>query len=205
MLGLRYGSEEAAAQAPAWMAAVERAAYRASAALAAEKGPFPLYDRDAYLARRNRIAALDADDPRAIAEHGIRNALVTSIAPTGTISLYAGNVSSGVEPIFAPSYTARSRSATERARRGSRRLRRGALARARRERAALPPAFVDAQSLAPEDHVRMQAAVQAHVDSSISKTINVPEDIDFEAFKDVYLNWPTTPAARAARPIGRTT
>jgi ribonucleoside-diphosphate reductase alpha chain len=185
MLGLRYGSEEAAAQAAAWMAAVERAAYRASAALAAEKGPFPLYDRDAYLARP-KIAALDAETRALIAEHGVRNALVTSIAPTGTISLYAGNVSSGVEPIFAPAYT---RKVTQRD--GTRAEEEVvdyavALWRARGDGAALPPAFVDAQSLAPEDHVRMQAAVQAHVDSSISKTVNVPADIGFEAFKSVY-------------------
>ncbi len=189
MLGVRYGSAEAARLTEAWTAAVERAAYRASAALAAEKGPFPLFDRDAYLARPG-IAALDADTRAAIAANGVRNALLTSIAPTGTISLYAGNVSSGIEPIFAPAYT---RKVIQRD--GSRVDEEVvdyavALWRARGEAADLPPAFIDAQGLTPEEHVRMQAAAQAHVDSSISKTVNVPADIGFEAFKSVYrLAW----------------
>jgi ribonucleoside-diphosphate reductase alpha chain len=185
MLGVRYGSEAAARLTAEWTGAVERAAYRASAGLAAEKGAFPLFDRDAYRARP-KILALDAETCAMVLEHGVRNALVTSIAPTGTISLYAGNVSSGIEPIFAPAYT---RKVTQRD--GSRAEEEVvdyavALWRARGEETDLPPAFVDAQSLAPEEHVRMQAAAQAHVDSSISKTVNVPADIDFEAFKSVY-------------------
>ncbi len=84
--------------------AVSHAAYDASADLAAEKGAFPLFDRDEYLARPN-IAALPQAIRDKIAAHGIRNALVTSIAPTGTISLFADNVSSGIEPVFAYSYT----------------------------------------------------------------------------------------------------
>ncbi len=189
MLGVRYGSEEAAALAHRWTRALAVAAYRASAGLAAEKGPFPLFDRDAFLARPF-VAGLDAETRDAIAEHGIRNALLTSIAPTGTISLYAGNVSSGVEPIFAPSYTRRVR------------LRDGSRAeeevvdyavaawRARGGGEDLPPAYVDAQALAPSDHIRMQAAAQANVDSAISKTVNCPEDLDFDAFKSVYrLAW----------------
>jgi len=186
MLGERYGSESAAALTGRWLGLVSRAAYRASAALAAEKGPFPLYDRDAMLAAPH-VAALDADTRAAIAAHGLRNALLTSIAPTGTISLYAGNVSSGVEPIFAASYTRKvlqkdgARTEEEvvdyavaqwRARMGP--------------DAPLPDAFVDTRTLTPAEHVRMQAAAQAHVDSSISKTINCPAEIDFEAFKDVY-------------------
>ena len=104
MLGLVYGEEEAVAQTEAWMKAVQDAAYLASTDLAKEKGVFPLYDKEKYLAGET-IQGLDAPIRGAIAEHGVRNALLTSIAPTGTISLYAGNVSSGVEPIFAQSYT----------------------------------------------------------------------------------------------------
>ncbi len=186
MTGVRYGSEEAARLTSAWLGAVSRAAYRASALLAGEKGAFPLFDRAAFMARPH-IAALDAETRALIAEHGVRNALLTSIAPTGTISLYAGNVSSGIEPIFAASYTRKvllkdgSRAEEE--------VVDYAVALWRRLRgadAALPEWFVDAQTLAPADHVRMQAAAQTHVDSSISKTINCPADIDFEAFKDVY-------------------
>ncbi|MEM1316097.1 MAG: adenosylcobalamin-dependent ribonucleoside-diphosphate reductase, partial [Pseudomonadota bacterium] len=104
MTGLRYGSEDAAAQTEAWLRAVARAAYLASAALAREKGPFPLFDAEAFLASPT-VQAMDEDVRAAIAEHGIRNALLTSIAPTGTISLLAGNVSSGIEPVFAFSYS----------------------------------------------------------------------------------------------------
>ncbi len=100
----RYGSPESLALIEQWLSALSHAAYRASAALAREKGAFPLFDRDAFLARPH-IAALPFDIRQAIADFGIRNALVTSIAPTGTISLFAGNVSSGIEPVFAYSYT----------------------------------------------------------------------------------------------------
>ena len=186
MTGVRYGSEQAARLTSQWLGAVSRAAYRASALLAQEKGAFPLFDREQFLARPH-IAALDAETRALIAKHGVRNALLTSIAPTGTISLYAGNVSSGIEPIFAAAYTRKvllkdgSRAEEE--------VVDYAVALWRRLHgpdAPLPEWFVDAQTLAPADHVRMQAAAQEHVDSSISKTINCPADIDFEAFKDVY-------------------
>jgi ribonucleoside-diphosphate reductase alpha chain len=186
MIGERYGSPRAAELTGEWLGSVSRAAYLASAQLAAEKGPFPLFDRDAILAAPH-VAAMDPEVREAIAKHGLRNALLTSIAPTGTISLYAGNVSSGIEPIFAASYT---RKVLQKD--GSRveeEVVDYAVAKWREVRgadAALPEWFVDAQTLAPSDHVRMQAAAQAHVDSSISKTINCPADIDFEAFKDVY-------------------
>ncbi|MFN3613400.1 MAG: adenosylcobalamin-dependent ribonucleoside-diphosphate reductase [Rubrimonas sp.] len=186
MIGERYGSERAAELTGEWLGLVSRAAYLASARLAAEKGAFPLFDRDAILAAPH-VSGMDAEVRDAIARHGLRNALLTSIAPTGTISLYAGNVSSGIEPIFAASYT---RKVLQKD--GSRveeEIVDYAVARWREIRGAdagLPDWFVDAQTLAPSDHVRMQAAAQAHVDSSISKTINCPADIDFEAFKDVY-------------------
>ena len=133
------------------------------------------------------MQTMDDDVRDAIREHGIRNALLTSIAPTGTISLFAGNVSSGVEPIFAHAYTRKvlqnDGSRTEEevvdyAVQKWRDLKGGT---------PLPDHFVNAQTLAPEAHVRMQAAAQEWVDSSISKTINVPADIDFEAFKNVYM------------------
>ncbi len=183
-----YGSDAAVALADRWTARINRAAYLASAALAAEKGAFPLYDRDAYLAGET-VRGLDADVRAAIAEHGIRNALLTSIAPTGTISLWADNVSSGIEPIFALAYTRRVKNPD-----GSLREEEVSDHAVRRYRALfgkdaeLPGYFVTAQTLTPRDHVRMQAAVQRHVDSAISKTVNCPEDISFEAFKDIYLD-----------------
>ncbi|MGE0213844.1 MAG: LAGLIDADG family homing endonuclease, partial [Parvibaculaceae bacterium] len=184
--GLRYGSEEAAARARDWMAAIERAAYEASIALSEEKGAFPLFDRDAYLAS-GHVSKLPQDIREKIARHGIRNALLTSIAPTGTISLFAGNLSSGVEPIFAYDYARKVLNPD-----GSRRSERvvdQAVALHRERFGAetkLPEHFVTAQELNPLAHLRMQAALQPHVDSSISKTINCPEDIPFEDFKAVY-------------------
>ncbi|MEL7098400.1 MAG: adenosylcobalamin-dependent ribonucleoside-diphosphate reductase [Pseudomonadota bacterium] len=186
MTGLRYGSEEAAAQTEAWLRAIARAAYLTSANLAAEKGAFPLFDADAYLAS-GTMQGMDDDVRAAVAEKGIRNALLTSIAPTGTISLYAGNVSSGIEPVFAHAYTRKvlqkdgSRTEEEVVDYAVQ------LWRELHGEAPYPDHFVTAQDLAPADHVRMQAAAQRWVDSSISKTINCPEDIDFEAFKDVYM------------------
>ncbi|SMP28455.1 adenosylcobalamin-dependent ribonucleoside-diphosphate reductase [Shimia sagamensis] len=191
MLGLEYGTEEAALQTEAWMKAIARASYLASVDLAKEKGAFPLFDKDKYV-NGGLVQDLDEDVKAAIAEHGIRNALLTSIAPTGTISLYAGNVSSGIEPVFAYAYTRKvlqkdgSRTEEEvvdyavqmwRDKFGDKEL---------------PSYFVNAQTLAPAAHVRMQAAAQKWIDSSISKTINCPEDIDFESFKDVYMQaWDT--------------
>ncbi|BDW86220.1 adenosylcobalamin-dependent ribonucleoside-diphosphate reductase [Roseicyclus marinus] len=185
MIGLRYGSDEGVAQTGAWMEAIANASYRASALLAKEKGAFPLYDAAAY-AKAPMILRLAPEVQALIAEHGLRNALLTSIAPTGTISLFAGNVSSGIEPIFANSYTRKvlqpdgTRTEEE--------VVDYAVAawRDRMGDAPLPDHFVTAQTLAPMDHVRMQAAAQPWIDSSISKTINVPADISFEAFKDVY-------------------
>ena len=183
-----YGSDAAVALADRWTARINRAAYLASAALAAEKGAFPLYDRDAYLAGET-VRGLDADVREAIAAHGIRNALLTSIAPTGTISLWADNVSSGIEPIFALAYTRRVKNPD-----GTLREEEVSDHAVRRYRALfgaeaeLPAYFVTAQTLEPRDHVRMQAAVQRNVDSAISKTVNCPEDISFEAFKHIYLD-----------------
>jgi ribonucleoside-diphosphate reductase alpha chain len=106
MVGLRYGSLEAAERAGEWARQISRSAYRASTHLAREKGAFPLFDRDAYLAGET-VGGLDEDVRALIAVHGIRNALLTSVAPTGTISLVADNVSSGIEPVFALAYTLR--------------------------------------------------------------------------------------------------
>ncbi len=187
MMGARYGSPEAVALAGRWMALIETAAYRASAALAPEKGAFPLFESDAYLARPN-IARLPADVRQAIATHGIRNGLLTSIAPTGTISLLAGNVSSGIEPVF--SLKAERRILARDGTSTTAVVEDYAHAQFRKQFGAdalLPPAFVTAEMLSPAEHLAMQAAVQAHVDSSISKTINCPAGISFEAFKDIYL------------------
>ena len=191
MLGLRYGADEAAHQTEAWLHAIARAAYLASVELAKEKGAFPLFDADEYLAS-GTMRAMDEDVREAIRTHGIRNALLTSIAPTGTISLYAGNVSSGIEPVFAYAYTRKvlqkdgSRTEEEVVDYAVQ------MWRDLKGDAPLPDYFVNAQTLAPLEHVKMQAAAQKWVDSSISKTINCPEDISFDTFKEVYMEaWDT--------------
>jgi ribonucleoside-diphosphate reductase alpha chain len=186
MVGLRYGSEKAAKQTGVWMHRIARAAYLASVDLAKEKGAFPLFDAEKFLAS-GTMMRMDEDVRAAIRAHGIRNALLTSVAPTGTISLYAGNVSSGIEPVFAYAYRRKvlqkdgSRTEEEVVDYAVR------LWRERFGDKPLPDHFVNAQTLPPLDHVRMQAAAQEWVDSSISKTINCPEEIGFEAFKDVYM------------------
>ena len=187
MCGVRYGGAQAVRLTETWLSTIQRAAYMASVELAKEKGAFPLFDADQYV-NNGHVATLDADIRDAIAEHGIRNALLTSVAPTGTISLFADNVSSGLEPVFSFKYTRnvlmpdgerRSEDVSDYAYRLYRRI--------RGEDAALTDAFVDAQVLSPNDHLVMQSTVQKYIDSSISKTINVPESIDFSDFKDIYM------------------
>jgi ribonucleoside-diphosphate reductase alpha chain len=184
--GVRYGSPEAVRLTREWLGAVQRLSYMASADIAAEKGSFPLYERGKYLAGET-IKALPEEARTAIGRYGIRNALLNSIAPTGTISLLADNVSSGIEPVFAFSYvrhvlqpdgSKREESVDDYAFRVWREL--------KGNEAPPPDVFVDAQTLTPADHLAMQAAAQDYVDSSISKTINLPRDISFDAFKGVY-------------------
>ena len=183
---VKYGSPESIALIRQWLAAISHAAYRASVELAKEKGAFPLYDMNPYLSRPH-IQALPPDIYNAIAQYGIRNALLTSIAPTGTISLFADNVSSGIEPVFAFSYKRKILQPD-----GTRTEEQVSdyAVRAFHEKfgdtAALPDYFVSAQTLSPADHLAVQAAAQPFIDSAISKTINVPAEISFEDFSHVY-------------------
>ena len=185
MLGLTYGRPEAAAAAARWMKTITQAAFAASSEIAVEKGVFPLFNAERYLATPHG-QALPGDIRAMIAASGLRNGLLTSIAPTGTISLLAGNVSSGVEPIFSLEHERRVRLAD-----GSFRVEHltdFAVAEWRRLHGdkPLPESFVTVNDLQPADHLAMQAALQPQVDSSISKTINVPADLPFAAFQDVY-------------------
>ena len=186
MVGLRYGSDEAAAQTERWLHILAKSAYSASVELAKEKGAFPLFDAEAFL-KSGSMQTMDKEICSDIKKYGIRNALLTSIAPTGTISLYAGNASSGIEPVFAYSYTRKvlqkdgSKTEEEVVDYAVR------MWRDLKGNTPLPDYFVNAQTLSPLEHVKMQSAAQKWIDSSISKTINCPEDIDFESFKSVYL------------------
>jgi ribonucleoside-diphosphate reductase alpha chain len=184
MCGLHYGTEEARTQAARWMELITDNAYKASIALAVEKGAFPLFDWATY-GRPGSVASRYA-----IPKTGIRNALLTSIAPTGTISLVAGNISSGIEPVFDLTFKRTvlqadgSRTTTE--------VRDYAYAQwlaadeKNAKRPDLPGFFVTASELSPEQHLLMQAALQPHIDSSISKTINCDANMPFETFQDIY-------------------
>lgn len=187
MLGARYGDAAALRITDKALRAVTCAAYKASVDLAKEKGAFPLFDAEKYL-QGEFVKTLPLPLRQAIRTSGIRNSHLTSIAPTGTISLLAGNVSSGIEPVFGWKYTRNIRTGD-----GdevtAHEVRDWAYDRhiaAGGDAEALPPHFVTADDLQPEDHLRMQAAAQRWVDSAISKTINVPEDFPYERFKDIY-------------------
>ena len=169
MVGLRYGSDEAVKKTEKWMKTIALSAYKASINLAEEKGAFPLFDPEKFIVS-GKMIQMDEDVKQAVHKFGIRNALLTSIAPTGTISLYAGNVSSGIEPVFAYSYKRKvlqndgshvEEEVVDYA---------VQLWRDKFGDAPLPDFFVSAQNLTPADHVKMQAAAQKWVDSSISKT-----------------------------------
>lgn len=184
--GATYGSSAAVALTRRWLGVIKREAYRASAMLAEEKGSFPTYDE--VMLERPNIASLDAETRALIEAYGLRNGCLTSIAPTGTTSLLAGNVSSGIEPVFAYAYTRRIRQPDGSTREQA--VEDYAMQVWRREKGDLPPPealFVSAQTLTPSDHLTMQAAAQALIDSSISKTVNCPEDISFDAFADIYI------------------
>lgn len=185
MLGKVYGAPPSLEFARRVMRALCHTAYRTSIEIARDKGGFPFLE-PAYL-ESGFVRSLPDDIRRGIRETGIRNSHLVAIAPTGTISLLANNISSGLEPVFDFSYRRRiidgkgepcAYDMTDyafwlwRERNG--------------EQPPLPGCFIDARSLAPEAHLEMQAAIQPFVDNAIAKTINVPEDFDFERFKTLY-------------------
>jgi ribonucleoside-diphosphate reductase alpha chain len=186
LLGQHYGAACARETAAEIVRTLCETAYRTSVALAREKGPFPFFDRDGFLASPF-IRRLPDQLQQAIRAHGIRNSHLISIAPAGTISLLAGNVSGGIEPVFA----FRQRRTLRRADGAEQCLELDDYAYAvwrktRGDVEKLPPAFVASTDVPPAAHLQMQAAVQPWVDSAISKTINVPEDFPFAAFRGVF-------------------
>ena len=183
--GARYGGADGLALTRQWLGIIRDAAYRASAELAAEKGAFPAYDR--AMLDRPMLATLDPELRALIDAHGLRNGCLTTIAPTGTISLLAGNASSGIEPVFAFSYNRKRRQPDNSY--VEEEVEDYAFALWRKMKGDAPPpehSFVSAQTLTPADHLAMQSAAQEFIDSSISKTVNCPEDISFEDFADIY-------------------
>ncbi len=190
-LGIRYGSEESVKTASEIMRTIKEAAYESSISLGMEKGCFPLLDKTRYM-QGEFIKTLPKSIQKSIREKGLRNSHLTSIAPTGTISLLAGNISSGLEPVFAFSYKRKIRNSHE-GDSSSHEIKDYAYARYCKfigsdpKESELPPYFVSSDKVSPDEHIAMQAALQAHVDSSISKTINVPAEFPFKDFKEIYM------------------
>lgn len=186
MLGADYDSDAGRRIASEVMGLICHAAYRTSVQLAREKGVFPFYDRDAFLAS-HFVMSLPDDIRDGIAKHGIRNSHLTAIAPAGTISLLANNISSGIEPVFSTEYDRRVLKVD-----GSyarHRVRDYALQKWREldpSRRGTPPGYVCAHELSPRAHVDMMAALQPFVDNAISKTVNVPEEFSFKDFSSLY-------------------
>lgn len=185
MCGLHYGEDIARNTAAGWMDCITQTAYRTSIELAEEKGAFPLFDQ------RHGYHEVDRDVSRQTIfdrnSKPIRNSHLISIAPTGTISLLAGNVSSGIEPVFEWKYERKILRPD-----GSKRVEvvedyAVQLWNKLHGAEKLPPAFhARHHELTPQDHLGMQAACQPHVDTSISKTVNCPEDMPFEDFQNLY-------------------
>jgi ribonucleoside-diphosphate reductase alpha chain len=186
MLGLNYGEERARNAAAELMRIICHSAYRASVALAKEKTPFPFFEPDKYL-QSPFIQSLPEDIQRAIAQDGIRNSHLIAIAPTGTISLLAGNISSGIEPILLLLYTRKV--LDKNGQTNEFQLTDDTLSSWRTLSGSVsdfPPEFTTAAELTVDAHLDMQAALQAHVDHSISKTINVPHHLSFDEFSRIY-------------------
>jgi ribonucleoside-diphosphate reductase alpha chain len=187
MLGHVYGDAPSLALAAEVMAAICHEAYRTSVALAREKGRFPWFDAVRYPAGAF-IRTLPDYIRRAIETHGIRNSHLLAIAPTGTVSLLAGNVSSGLEPIFAGCHRRAVLGEDGRPQEFvltdyALQLWRGA---AGGRRTDVPPGFVTAGEVPPRSHLAMQAALQPFVDNAISKTVTVPESCPFADFAEIY-------------------
>ncbi len=191
-LGVEYGTRESVELASEIMRTITIAAYRASVELAKEKGAFPLFDAEKYCAGKF-VSKLPEDLIADIRKYGIRNSHLTSVAPTGTISLLAGNVSSGLEPVFAFKYTRKVRNGTDADGISEFDVADYAYAEYLKlhpeaaDLAKLPSYFVNASNITPMAHLSVQAALQEWVDSSISKTINVPADFPYEDFKGIYM------------------
>ena len=188
MLRLRYDTPEARQMAAKISEAMRDTAYRASADLAREKGAFPLFNADLYLSGSSFATRLPEEIKQVIRKQGIRNSHLLSIAPTGTISLsFADNASNGIEPPFSWTYTRKKRMPDNTMREFA--VEDHAWRRYKAEGGnteKLPPWFITALEISARSHEEMVAAVAPFIDTSISKTVNVPEDYPYAEFQDLY-------------------
>jgi len=189
MLRLRYDTDEARRVGARISEAMRDAAYKASVELARERGAFPLFNADLYLSGTSFAARLPEEIKALIRKHGIRNSHLLSIAPTGTISLaFADNASNGIEPPFSWVYTRRKRMPDGTLKEFAVEDHAWRLYRAMGgDPDKLPPYFVTALEISAKSHEQMVAAVAPFIDTSISKTVNVPEDYPYDDFQDLYL------------------
>ena len=191
MLNLRYDSEAARAQARRISELMRDAAYMASSDLAVERGAFPLFNADLYLSGGSFASRLPQSLKDKIRHQGLRNSHLLSIAPTGTISLaFADNASNGIEPAFSWSYTRKKRQSQAEGGGFKEYAVEDHAWRLYRHLfgtdAPLSDAFVTALELSAADHAAMVAAVAPYIDTSISKTVNVPVDYAYADFQDLY-------------------
>jgi ribonucleoside-diphosphate reductase alpha chain len=188
MLGQRYDGAAARTTARRIAEVMRDAAYGASVELARERGAFPLFNADLFLSGGTFASRLPAPLRDRIRRHGLRNSHLLSIAPTGTISLaFADNASNGIEPAFSWTYTRRKRQADGSFREVAVEDHAWRLYRhLKGEHAPLGEAFVTALELSAEAHAAMVGAVAPFVDTSISKTVNVPADYPFDDFRHLY-------------------
>lgn len=184
MLGIRYGSSESIALAGEIMQRIANVTWHTSIELASEKGVFPFYHQD-YLCGEF-VKTLDESILRKLAATGVRNSHHNSIAPTGTISLLANNVSNGIEPIFKSSYDRHVRTIDNVCITYHIEDYAWRLWHEQHATAETPPAWIDVTTLTPGDHLQIQAAMQQHIDNAISKTINIPHDYPFSELSQVY-------------------
>ncbi len=186
MLGLHYGTEPARELASNIMKTICHSAYQTSIELAKEKGSFDYFNKDKYLAGKF-IHSLPDGLRSGIQKHGIRNSHLTAIAPTGTISILANNISSGIEPVFNFLYTRKVLEIDGRYKEYAMKDYAFQIWQEMHEnKAPLPKPFTHASKLDPVEHLKMQEALQPYVDNAISKTINVPEDFPFNDFRNLY-------------------
>lgn len=184
MMGIKYGSEDSLKLAARIMKTISETTWQTSIELAQERGVFPLFEKEKYL-QGEFVRALPAELQQGIAKYGVRNSHHNTIAPTGTISLLANNVSNGIEPVFSEHYQRVVHISENKTQKFD--VMDFALRLWRNQNhAGLPPAWMESHALTPENHLQMQAAMQPYIDNAISKTINIPENFPFEKMTEVY-------------------
>lgn len=184
MLGMHYGNSQSLSLARDIMKRIAEVTWQTSIELAREKSKFPFFVKE-YL-QGEFVTTLNASLQKDLKKFGVRNSHHNTIAPTGTISLLANNISNGIEPIFRAEYVRHVRAIKDETL--TFRVQDYAYHhwRVKNKNEIMPPAWADTESLAPAAHLQMQAVVQTYIDNAISKTINIPHDFPFEQLSDVY-------------------